>query len=182
MPGPAPLHQLIAATAAGDRAAFSRLYEATSTHLFAVALRMVRRRDWAEDVLQEAYVNLWNHAGTYQAERGEPLAWLTSIVRYRALDRLRRSRENASLDAVPDYENRPDPGPGPLDWALHSDSARALSACLDRLGQQQRQAILLVYYDGLTHEELADHFDIPLGTAKSWVRRGLQRVKECLAP
>jgi RNA polymerase sigma-70 factor (ECF subfamily) len=174
------LASLLRASAGGDRRAFARLYDATAPQLFAVALRILKRRDWAEDALQEAYVSLWHHAASYRAERGAPLAWMATIVRNRALDRLRRRREGVPLDAVPDFAERADPGPTPLEQALRSDAARALQACLDRLGERQRQAILLAYFDGLTHEELAAHLGVPLGTAKSWVRRGMERVRECL--
>ncbi|MBI3452588.1 MAG: sigma-70 family RNA polymerase sigma factor [Rhodospirillales bacterium] len=178
--GPDRLTDLIAAAASGDRRAFADLYRATGAKLFGLALRILRRRDWAEEVLQEAFVNIWRHAGAYRPERGAPFAWLATIVRNRALDRLRRERPVVPLDDAPGRESWADPGKNPLDLALASAEARRLKACLDELDGPQRESIVLAYYEGRTHEELAARFAAPLGTVKSWIRRGLIRIKGCL--
>lgn len=177
-----PLEPLIEACASGDRRAFASLYDAAAPQLFGLALRILKRRDWAEDVLQEALLSAWQHAGDYRRELGAGKTWLTVILRNRALDRLRR--ENATRlsdtgDALPEL---PDTGPSALDLTIAGDSGRRLMRCLEQLEETQRRAILLAYFDGLTHEELASRLASPLGTVKSWIRRGLQRLKGCLEP
>ena len=107
------LARLLTAAGGGDRQAFRGVYDATAAHLFGLALRILRRRDAAEETLQEAFVSIWQHAGDYQPERGAPLAWMATIVRHRALDRLRRERATVPLDDVPEREAWPDPGPAP---------------------------------------------------------------------
>ncbi|MCG8356801.1 MAG: sigma-70 family RNA polymerase sigma factor [Kiloniellales bacterium] len=175
-----PLAALLAATAAGDEAAFGRLYAATSPRLFAVILRIVVRRDWAEEVLQEVYLTIWDRAGDYCPDRGAPMAWLTTIGRNRALDRFRRKRDELPLEAIEGSAASIDPEPSPLDWALAGAEARRLKACLDRLELRQRDCIVMAMVEGYSHSELSSRFDCPLGTVKSWIRRGLQRLKLCL--
>lgn len=176
------LSALLAACARRDRDAFARLYRASSAKLFGVALRILRRDDWAEEVLQESYVNIWNHAQDYRAGLSAPMTWMTSIVRNRCLDWLRRpSKEVSDPDGVL-VENTEADGPGPLDLLSRSSDARALAECLGRLEDRQRQAIMLAFFDGLSHSELAAHLRQPLGTVKTWVRRGLARLKVCLEP
>ena len=174
-----PLPRLLTATARGDRQAFRQLYQLSSPRLFAVALRLLCRRDLAEDVLQDAYVAIWRKAGQYCPERGEPLAWMSRIVRNRAIDRLRADaprRETATLDEVPESALA-DPGFG----ATCPDRIGAsLRACLDKLKVDQRRSIILAYYYGMTHDELAAHMNVPLGTVKSWIRRGLLQLKDQL--
>jgi len=177
---------LLAACARKDEAAFARLYQSTSSKLFGVALRILRREDWAEEVLQDCYVSIWNHAGSYEAGRSAPMTWLTSIVRNRCLDWLRRPRLEVALtgpdeDGEDPLERVPSADPGPLDELARAADARALGDCLRRLDPKQRQAIMLAFYEGLSHSELARHLREPLGTVKTWVRRGLERLKGCLA-
>jgi RNA polymerase sigma-70 factor (ECF subfamily) len=176
------LEVLIAAVARGDRAAFADLYAATSPQLFAVALRILKRRDRAEEALQDAYVSLWRRAGDYRPARGSAFAWMASIVRYRAIDLVRRDRALVPLDDAPERATWADPGPSPFDAASASAEARRLKACLDSLEEKPRAAIMMAYYEGLTHEELAGRLATPLGTVKSWIRRGLAKLKECLGP
>lgn len=174
------LVELLAATADGDRAAFARLYQESSGRLFAVALRILRRRDLAEDVLQDAYLTIWKKAGQYQAERGRPLAWMATIVRYRAIDRLRTgSRMPDAQPSAADIETFE--AAGDCDgWQEPQAITIGIRRCLERLQPKQRDAILLAFYHGFTHEELAVRLDVPLGTVKSWVRRGLMQLKDCL--
>ena len=176
------LSVLLGACARRDRHAFERLYRATSPKLFGVALRILRREDWAEEVLQEAYVSIWNHAGGYAGGLSAPMTWMTSIVRNRCLDWLRKPRMEVSdaegeiVDATPsDFE-------GPLALLERSADARAIAGCLKALEPKQRQTIVLAYFEGLSHSELAAHMREPLGTVKTWVRRGLMRLKDCLGP
>jgi RNA polymerase sigma-70 factor (ECF subfamily) len=179
------LKTLLASCARRDQQAFRRLYELTSAKLFGVALRILKREDWAEEVLQECYVSIWNHSAGYAAGLSAPMTWMTSIVRNRCLDWLRRPRgevtfadnEDGShpLDAVASDDA------GPLDVLARANDAQALSGCLAGLEAKQRQAVMLAFFDGLSHSELAAHMRQPLGTVKTWVRRGLERLKGCLA-
>jgi len=176
---------LLTACARKDQAAFARLYQRTSSKLFGVAVRILRREDWAEEVLQDCYVSIWNHAGSYEAGRSAPMTWMTSIVRNRCLDWLRRPNLEVTLGRPDDdgddpLENVPSEDPGPLDELARSADAKALGECLRRLDSKQRQAIMLAFYEGLSHSELASHMQEPLGTVKTWVRRGLERLKGCL--
>lgn len=183
------LGHLLARAGLGDRAAFARLYELTSGHLFAVVLRIQRDRALAEDLLQEVYVSVWKSAGSFDAARSQPLTWLTHIARNRAIDSLRRLQtqpRTVSL-SVGDDEDSPDPaeglpsdGPGPLDLLGRASDQRELAQCMGRLTPPQRQSVALAFFDGLSHAEVAAHLKEPLGTVKSWVRRALATLKGCL--
>ena len=180
-----PLAELLAACARRDRAAFERLYRASAPKLFGVALRILRREDWAEDVLQECYVRIWDHAPEYRAGLAAPMTWMTSIVRNRCLDWLRRPNlevvlAGADEDGDDPLDRMPSGDSGPLEVLARSADAKALGDCLRRLEAKQRQAIMLAFYQGLSHSELASHMREPLGTVKTWVRRGLERLKGCL--
>ena len=169
---------LMARSALRDQRAFRDLYRHTSAKLYAVALRIVRREDWAEEVLQESFVNIWNHIAEYSAVRSAPLTWMTAIVRNRALDWLRRpnlERGDEDYDLL--VEAVADDAPGPDVVLGASRDARALAECLKQLTGNQRQTIILAYSHGLSHGELAQHLKQPLGTVKTWIRRGLDRLK-----
>jgi RNA polymerase sigma-70 factor (ECF subfamily) len=172
------LEQLLARTALGDRAAFGELYRAAAPKLLGVALRILRRADWAEEVLQECFVSFWRHAAEYNPGRAAPMTWMTSIVRNRCLDWLRRPNPEPLPDeALQDLEGD---NPGPLAALERGRDSAALARCLGGLEARQRQAIALAFFDGLSHAELAQHLRQPLGTVKTWVRRGLARLRICL--
>jgi len=176
------LGELLSRSALGDRAAFARLYQATSAKLYGVALRILRREDWAEEVLQECYVNVWRHAPEYNASRAAPMTWMTSIVRNRCLDWLRRPNPLPLADLGDEgaEDNLESDSPGPLDELERARESGAIARCLRALEAKQRQAIALAFYDGLSHAELAQHLREPLGTVKTWVRRGLAKLRSCL--
>ena len=177
----AQLMDLLARTALADQRAFAELYNLTSAHLYAVALRILRQSASAEEVLQESFVNIWHHAGSYVAARSQPLTWLTSIVRNRCLDQLRRREvDTVTIDDEDEGMTLPDAGPTPLEMLVSGADARAVKACVEALESGQKQAVALAFYRGLSHAELAAHLHEPLGTVKSWVRRGLERLKACL--
>jgi RNA polymerase sigma-70 factor (ECF subfamily) len=175
--------QLLARTALSDQKAFAELYRLTSSQLYAVALRILRDAAAAEEVLQESYVSVWHGAGSYDASKSQAQTWLTSIVRNRCLDRLRRreldtvslTREDdeAELDIASD-------GPTAVELLLENAAAKSVRQCVETLEGAQKQAIALAFYHGLSHAELAAHLREPLGTVKSWIRRGLERLKSCL--
>jgi RNA polymerase sigma-70 factor (ECF subfamily) len=178
---PDVLAELMARSALKDQRAFAELYRHTAAKLYGVALRILRRQDWAEEVLQESFVNIWNHLGEYSATRSAPLTWMTAIVRNRALDWVRRPNlERGGEDYELLLEATPDEGGGPELALADSRDARALARCLDQLPASQRQSITLAYVNGLSHAELAQHMREPLGTVKTWIRRGLERLKGCL--
>ncbi|HEX6794301.1 MAG TPA: sigma-70 family RNA polymerase sigma factor, partial [Casimicrobiaceae bacterium] len=155
-----------------------------SPHLYAVAIRIVRDGALAEEMLQEAFVSVWHHAGTYDVAKSQPITWLTSIVRNRCLDWLRRREIDTeplatSDDDAPAWEP-PSDGPSPVDLLLAAADVQALRGCIDLLESGPRQAIALAFFQGLSHRELASHLREPLGTVKSWVRRGLGTLRRCL--
>ena len=186
------LSRLLARSSLGDRAAFATLYERTSAHLLAVVLRIQRDRAQAEDILQEVYVNVWRAAKSFDAAQSQPLTWLTSIARNRAIDGLRRAQTQPQLrtrgpvadgrDAEDDdvYDTVADDAPGPLELLSRASESRLLAACMDKLTALQRQSVALAFFQGLSHAEVAQQLRQPLGTVKSWVRRSLMALKSCL--
>jgi RNA polymerase sigma factor (sigma-70 family) len=185
------LAQLLSRSSLGDRAAFTRLYERTAGHLLAVVLRIQRDRALAEDLLQEVYVNVWKAAAHFDAARAQPLTWLTSIARNRAIDSLRRQATQPQLESATRPDDDGDDGPdrvgaaaddapGPLDLLSRASDVRELDQCLQHLSPPQRQSVALAFYDGLSHAEVAARLREPLGTVKSWVRRALLTLRGCL--
>ncbi|MEM7078701.1 MAG: sigma-70 family RNA polymerase sigma factor [Pseudomonadota bacterium] len=160
---------LLARVALGDRGAFQTLYRRTSPRLLAIALSMLQDRTQAEDVLQEAYVKVWYSADMFDAAKGEVVPWMIAIVRHLAIDRLRKTKP-------PDIDRMPEDGYSPQ---LGEDSQR-LQECLETLESEQRQSIFAAFFQGLTHHEIAARFEVPIGTIKSRVRRGLKALKGCL--
>jgi RNA polymerase sigma-70 factor (ECF subfamily) len=180
----ARLAALLARVGLADQRAFHALYRDTAAHLYAVAVRMVKDGAAAEEILQEAYVSVWHHAGSYDATRSQPLTWLTSIVRNRCLDHLRR-RELDTVTLAAEEDDAPeldvaDERLTPGELLLAGAAAHSVRECVETLEPGPRQAIALAFFQGLSHGELADHLREPLGTVKSWVRRGLARLKQCL--
>ena len=186
------LSRLLARSSLGDRAAFATLYERTSSHLLAVVLRIQRDRAQAEDILQEVYVNVWRAAKSFDAAQSQPLTWLTSIARNRAIDGLRRAQTQPQMRALgpavegrdPEdddvYDTVADDSPGPLELLSRASESRSLAACMEKLSALQRQSVALAFFQGLSHAEVAEQLHQPLGTVKSWVRRSLMVLKACL--
>ncbi|TJY58278.1 sigma-70 family RNA polymerase sigma factor [Sinimarinibacterium sp. CAU 1509] len=178
------LVRLLQATAGGDQKAFAELYTASSSHLFGLLLRILKRRDWAEEALQDCYVKIWQKADTYAPDKGAPLTWMMTVARYRALDLLRVKRPEVEMpedeDGVEIGFADESSGIDPEARAVEGEGLGRLEGCLEGLQEEQRRSVLLAYYEGYTHQELASVLDAPLGTVKSWVRRGLQRLRECL--
>ena len=174
-----------AAPLAQREAAFRQLYELTSAKMYGVALRVTGNREWAEDVLQDAYMGVWRVADSYRASLAPPLAWMGVIVRSRALDFLRRRRAERLDTAQPfetaTHEGTRDGGDTPLDTAQASEQAWALHECLRKLESRQREVLSLAYLRDLSHGELAQQLSLPLGTVKTWIRRGIDQLRGCLA-
>ncbi|MEK8051115.1 sigma-70 family RNA polymerase sigma factor [Ideonella sp. DXS22W] len=188
---PAELAALLSRTGLGDRAAFATLYRSTSAHLLGVILRINQDRAQAEDVLQEIFVNVWRSAGSFDAARAQPMTWLTSIARNGAIDSLRRSKArvqtvsshvgSAEADDEADLvEQVASDDAGPLQLLQQAAEKRELQHCVGRLSAEQQQCVALAYYQGLSHSEVAEHLAQPLGSVKSWLRRALQSLKDCL--
>ena len=169
----------------GDaEAALRRLYELTSSKLFGLAMRVVGNRELAEDVLQDTFLNIWRVAGDYRASLSPPMAWMGLIVRSRALDFLRRRASERADVAVELDEQLADTLAGdaadPLDTSSASEQAWALHECLRKLEAKQRQVVSLAYLRDLSHGELAAQLKLPLGTVKTWIRRGLEQLRGCM--
>ena len=179
------LMTLLDRIAAQDDSALKQLYERTASPLLGLALRIMRNRSAAEDVLQEAFLSIWRGAGNYRASLSPPMAWLGLIVRSRALDALRkRSSDRADLmneldDAL--SQTLEGDSPNPMDSADASEQAFALHHCLGKLEHQQRQVVSLAYLRDLSHSELATQLQLPLGTVKTWIRRGLEKMRSCMS-
>jgi len=173
-----PYLSLLSRTAEGEHTAFAQLYRETSGKLFAVSLQMLRRRDWAEDAVQEAFVRVWYNAGSYHAEKGSVMSWMISIARYRALDMLRAAKSRPESNEESSAEEGSDQSPE-LDLYQHRERAE-IDRCMNQLEGTQRHAIHLAYFLGMTHIEVCRRLASPLGSVKSWIRRGLDRLKRCL--
>ena len=174
------LERLLAAVAAGDARAFERLYHATSAKLFGVCLRLLSDRDEAEDAVQEAYAAIWRKAAQYDASIASPISWLAMIAHNKAIDRLRS--DGAARNSVPiEFASEvSDTAPGAPALAEHAGETRQLDRCLDQLEARRRTLIRTAFFEGATYEELARRTDTPIGTVKSWIRRGLMQLRTCL--
>ncbi len=168
-----------------DEAALRELYDITSRKLYGLALKMMGRVDLAEDVLQECYLNVWRIASDYRASLSPPLGWMSVIVRSRALDMLRRlsSQMDGKMQSIDDEESQQIASSevGLLDAAMAGEQAGALSNCLSKIEAKQRDVIVWAYFRDMSHSELASQFDLPIGTIKTWIRRGLAQLKSCMA-
>lgn len=178
------LNTLIYQIGLRDEAAMKRLYDLTSPRLYGLALRVVRKPEWAEDVLQEAYLSVWRSALDFRNTLSPPLAWMGLIVRSRALDLLRRRATDRShltqeFDEILE-DTLEGPSPNPQDVKQASQQAQALHQCLNGLDHKQRQVVSLAYLRELSHSELAQQLSLPLGTVKTWIRRGLDQLRHCM--
>ena len=166
----------------GDAAAFTALYDETSSYLYAVLLRMLRDREQANEALQDCYIRIWRRSTTYAPGRGDASAWLVGIARYRAIDLVRARQQHAArLEAnASDLRDAAVPARSPeLDAIVLTDIDR-LSRCLGVMHESQRTCLLLSFYEGYSNQELADQLDLPLGTVKARIRRALVRLRQCL--
>lgn len=174
------LKNLLDAAAKGDGEAFRQLYEATSAQLFGVAVRILKRRDLAEEAVQDTYLKIWNGGGGYIPGHGSALGWMVTITRNRSIDLLRK-RGEARLNPDDAELLEDDTLPDPFTTTARSRDLNALLKCLERLDQVSQKCVLLAYYYGYTHEEIAAGVSSPVGTVKSKIRRGLKRLRECLS-
>ncbi len=176
---PADLVQFLSRVALGDRAAFRALYSATSAKLYGVVLRILKRRDLADEVMQEAYVRIWNNAGSFDPARASAITWMVTIARNRALDEVRKVQP-ISLEQVPGAQEIRDPQMLVSEQMERSADQARLQACLDALEPQRREIVVLAYLEGMSREDLGQRFGHPAATIKTWLHRSLKQLKTCL--
>jgi RNA polymerase sigma factor (sigma-70 family) len=173
------LNRLLQNTGRSDQSAFAELYKRTSSKLFGVCLRMLRDRGEAEEVLQETYTAVWRRASSFDATRASAITWLVALSRHKAIDRLRQHREEL-LDDPENLDVAVDEQPTPAADAETSQEYRRLQQCLDELEPQQQSSVREAFFSGATYNELAVRRKVPLGTMKSWIRRSLIQLRQCL--
>ena len=166
--------------AGGDRAALRIVYQDTSAKLFGVCLRILKDRSEAEDVLQDVYVTVWRKAATFDPGRASPITWMVAIARNRAIDRLRARGAGGRLEPIEAADAVSDPAPAAVERVELAQQHQRLTRCLEELDARDSTAIRAAFLDGATYEELAARMNVPLGTMKSWIRRGLLKLRACL--
>lgn len=176
---PEDLAQLMSRVAGGDRGALRQLYDCTSAKLFGVCLRILSDREESEDVLQEVYVTIWRRADRFDAGRASVMTWVSTIARNRSIDRLRSRGMMAYAEPIEDHD-LPDGGPSAEALLEAAGEEGRLHKCLSELDDRTENVIRTAFFGGVTYEALAQRLDTPLGTVKSWIRRGLARLKGCL--
>lgn len=164
----------------GEKDALQVIYVATSAKLFGICLRILKDRQEAEDVLQEVYLSVWHRAGSFDPARASPITWLATIARNRAIDRLRAAKRNRGAVPVDAALDVADSSPDAVAAIESREDAVRLAGCIGELEERTAAAIRAAFFGGLTYSELAERTDVPLGTLKSWIRRGLMKLKECL--
>lgn len=169
---------LLAQVALGNRKAFSELYDLTSAKLFGVSLRVLGNQSEAEDVVQEAFIKVWQSAGKYQVNGLSPMTWLITLTRNTAIDRIRQRRQTVD---IADQTDIADKQPNPEENALLSAERRRLEGCLGTLETDRATAVRGAYVEGYSYDELARRFDVPLNTMRTWLRRSLLSLRECLS-
>ena len=176
---PAELVWLMAAVAKGDEAAFDKLYAATRAKLYGVVLRILKRKDLADEVIQETYVKIWTSAGQFNPAMASPITWMVAIARNRAID-LVRKKTDTSLEDVPEAMEVAAETVDPLAARELNEELKRLLGCVGRLDGERRKLVLLAYYDGFSREQLAQQLGKPVNTIKTWLRRRLLEIRECL--
>ncbi|QYX58158.1 sigma-70 family RNA polymerase sigma factor [Roseovarius sp. SCSIO 43702] len=176
----AEIEALLARAALGERAAFSELYARTSAKLFGVILRVLKDRAAAEDALQESYVKIWRNAARYRANGLSPMTWLITVARNTAIDRVRRGKTQPGGDVSVEDAALADPAPTPEAAALKSDEQAQLLTCFEELEPDRAQAVRRAYLEGESYADLATRFGVPINTMRTWLRRSLLKLRECL--
>jgi RNA polymerase sigma-70 factor, ECF subfamily len=170
---------LVAAVAKGDKAAFERLYGATRAKLYGVLLRILGRPELAEEVMQEIYLKVWKMADQFDPIRASPITWMVAMARNRAIDIVRK-RGEVSIEDEPEALNVPAETPAPLARREMTEELKRLLSCLGKLDPEKQRIVLLAYYSGWSRDQLAQKLDIPVNTIKTWLRRSLLEIRECM--
>jgi RNA polymerase sigma-70 factor, ECF subfamily len=173
------INDLLALVARQDRAAFGEVYRLTSSKLYGIVLRILHRRDLADEVLQEVYVKIWERAADFDPKRASPITWMATIARNRALDEVRRKRP-ASIEDHPEALDVASDELPALDTVLRGEDGKRLAECLSKLESGRREIVVLAYCDGLSRDELGARFGQPANTIKTWLRRSLLQLRTCL--
>ena len=176
----AELIWLLAAVAKGDQAAFERLYSATRAKLYGVLLRILGKPDLADDVMQETYLKVWRMAGKFDPTIASPITWMVAIARNRAIDIVRQKKPEVSVEDSPEALGVAGETPAPLARREMTEELRRLLGCLGKLDPEKQRIVLLAYYSGWSREQLAQKLDIPVNTIKTWLRRSLLEIRECM--
>src|SRR4051812_28755693 len=176
---PAELVGLIGAVAQGDQAAFERLYVATRAKLYGVVLRILRRQDLAEEVIQETYVKIWNSAGQFNPALASPITWMASIARNRAIDIVRKKTE-VSIEEEPQAMEVASDSPDPLARREMTEELRRLLECIGRLEPDRQRLVLFAHFNGWGREQMGEKIAGPVNTVKTWLRRSMMDIRECL--
>lgn len=179
MTTPQELSSLLGRVAQKDRAAFASVYRATSAKLFGIILRILHRRDVADEVLQEVFVKIWDRAGDFDPKMGSPITWMATIARNRALDEIRKKRPE-SIEDHPELQDVASDAETALSAVMRGEDGKRLADCLTRLDESRRQMVILAYCEGLSRDELAEKYGQPVNTIKTWLRRSLAQLKGCL--
>jgi RNA polymerase sigma-70 factor, ECF subfamily len=169
----------LARVATGDRAAFARVYDATAAKVYGVVLRILKRRDVTDEIVQEVYVKIWQRAGDFDATRASPITWMVTIARNRALDEVRKVA-HAALEETPEAYQVADAGPGAFDLLSAAEDHARLVRCLGGLEPAKADMVRLAYLEGLSREALSARFGHPVATIKTWLHRSLKQLKDCL--
>ncbi len=176
--GASDLTELLKRSARGDRAAFGELYDATAARAYGLALRVVRDPAQAEEVVQEAFLDIWRTASRFDPQRGSPAGWMLTIVHRKAVDRVRSAESSSRRESTYHHKQEPVPHDNTAEEAHASIEARRVRQALAGLTDVQREAIVLAYYGGYTHTEVATMLELPVGTAKTRIRDGLIRLRD----
>lgn len=174
------LENCLSGCAQGQHKDLKKLYKLISPNLFSIALRILNNQADAEDCLQQTFIKIWNHAGQYDIKKSKPQTWLNTIARNQALDILRRNRHRGLHDSTTALENFDDGKPSHEQQLEHWHDSKQLHQCLLEIPELQRRCLELAYFEGLTHQALSEKIETPLGTIKTWIRRGLIRLKTCM--
>ncbi len=172
------ISELISRVAMRDRAAFTALYDRTSAKLFGICLRVLNDRAEAEDALQEVYVKIWRNAARFSTSQYSPISWLVAVARNHAIDRIRARRPDAA--GLDEAESVADDAPDPERAALAASDKRRIDGCLSELDAARADAVRGAYMDGYSYQDLAQRHNVPLNTMRTWLRRSLMKLKECL--
>jgi RNA polymerase sigma-70 factor (ECF subfamily) len=175
----AELVWLLAAVAKGDAAAFERLYAATRAKLYGIVIRILRRSDLADEVMQEAYLKIWRGAGQFDPGLASPITWMATIARNRAIDVVRK-RAEVSIEEEPEAMDIAAESPNPLAKRELNEELKRLLACIGQLEPERQRLVLLAYYNGFSREQLAKELATPVNTIKTWLRRSLIEIRGCL--
>jgi RNA polymerase sigma-70 factor (ECF subfamily) len=171
---------LVTAVAQGDEAAFERLYNETRAKLYGVLLRILGRPALAEEVMQETYLKVWKMADQFNPAIASPITWMVAMARNRAIDIVRK-RGEVSIEEEPEALDVPSDSPPPLARREMTEELKRLLSCLGRLDPEKQRIVLLAYYSGWSRDQLATKLDIPVNTIKTWLRRSLLEIRECMA-